>query len=125
MSTRKYRFISWGIAGFIPGLFPYQTSSADHLTFNDVLPIFQEHCLACHRNPGAPNGLSMESFEELISGSQHGDVVIKGDPENSELIKRLKGESMPRMPFNGPPFLTSEEIDLIQRWIHSGLQNNN
>jgi uncharacterized membrane protein len=104
-------------------LFSGMHAHSDHLSFQDVYPILEEKCLACHHNPGAPLGLSMETYNELLKGSQNGVVVIAGDPEKSELIRRIKGEAHPKMPFNGPPYLTELEIQLIASWIDAGLQN--
>ena len=95
---------------------------AGHLSFDDIFPVLEENCLACHHNPGAPKGLSMETYEGLIKGSVNGPVVKAGDAKNSELLKRLKGESHPRMPMNGPPYLSEIEMQLISSWIDAGLK---
>lgn len=96
--------------------------SAEHLSFDDIYPILEENCLSCHHNPGAPRGLSMETYSGLLKGSENGPVVIPGDAKNSELLKRLKGESYPRMPMNGPPYLNESETRLISNWIDAGLK---
>jgi hypothetical protein len=46
--------------------------------------------------------------------------MLPGDVEGSELIRRLRGESLPRMPFLSYP-LEKEKIELIVRWIDGGL----
>src|SRR5262249_48832640 len=38
----------------------------------------------------------------------------------SEMVKRIRGISTPRMPFDGPPFLTEAEIQIIEAWIDAG-----
>ncbi|MBC8212696.1 MAG: hypothetical protein H8E21_16685 [Gammaproteobacteria bacterium] len=95
---------------------------SDHLDFADVYPILEQRCLVCHHHPGAPLGLSMETYQQLLKGSENGVIVIVGEPENSELMRRIKGDAHPRMPFNGPPYLTELEIELIENWIDSGLK---
>jgi mono/diheme cytochrome c family protein len=75
----------------------------------------------CHSGTGAPLGLHLDSLEGLLKGSRNGPVVKAGDPAGSELIRRLKGSSQPRMPMTGPPFLSDEEIALFERWIYAGL----
>ena len=42
---------------------------------------------------------------------------MKGD---SGLIRRIRGESQPRMPYDGPPFLTQAEIRVINDWVAQG-----
>ena len=74
----------------------------------------------CHSGDAAPLGLRLDSFESLMKGSQKGPVVRPGDATGSELIRRLKGQSQPRMPMTGPPFLSNAEIARFERWIAAG-----
>lgn len=92
-------------------------------TFADVEPIFQERCIICHNGPGAPKKLQLTSYELILKGSENGPVVKPGNPIDSELIKRLKGISLPRMPLTGPPYLSEEEIKLIEKWIAQGAKD--
>lgn len=55
-----------------------------------------------------------------MAGSANGPVLVPGDPNGSEIIRRLRGESLPRMPLTGPPFLSDEEIDIFVSWIAGG-----
>jgi mono/diheme cytochrome c family protein len=48
-------------------------------------------------------------------------VVIPGDPQRSEIVRRLRGQSLPRMPLTGPPYLPEDQIALIERWIAGGM----
>lgn len=49
--------------------------------------------------------------------------VEPGSGGNSLLIKILKGEVSPRMPYNRSP-LSNDVIDSIEVWIESGAPNN-
>jgi mono/diheme cytochrome c family protein len=100
---------------------------ADGAAAGDSLPdwaqieaIFKERCVMCHSREAASRGLRLDSYEGAIAGSENGPVLIPGDPSSSELVRRLNGESRPRMPFLTYP-LASEEIALIARWIAAGL----
>ena len=86
-----------------------------------VAPIFQEHCVLCHSGPGAPLGLRLDSLEGLRQGSQNGPVAVPGNAAGSELIKRLRGDSQPRMPLTGPPWLSDQKIAQIADWIDAGM----
>jgi hypothetical protein len=89
--------------------------------WEDVSPIFNEQCVMCHSSVhGASLGLSLDSYEAALAGSSRGPVLIPGDPARSELVRRLRGESTPRMPFLGVP-MPDDQIDLIIRWIDAGL----
>ena len=53
--------------------------------------------------------------------------MIPGDPENSYLVQKLRGDPGIvglRMPRNGPPYLTDDQINLIKQWIQDGAKNN-
>ncbi len=88
--------------------------------FSNVQPILAERCVMCHAGEAAPLGLRLDSHAALMKGSSKGPVVKAGNPAGSELIRRLKGESQPRMPLTGPPFLSAGEIALFERWIADG-----
>lgn len=93
----------------------------DPPTYEQIQPLFEQHCVVCHSGEGAPLSLRLDSYQTLLRGSSRGPVVVSGDSQSSELLKRLKGESTPRMPLTGPPFLSSEEVRLLARWIDAGL----
>jgi mono/diheme cytochrome c family protein len=105
----------------LPTLLTGLQSNAAEPTYSAIAPILQSRCVLCHSGPQAPLGLSLDSLDQLLAGSQRGPVVRAGDPVGSELFKRLKGLSLPRMPLSGPPFLSAAEITLFERWIAAGL----
>jgi mono/diheme cytochrome c family protein len=92
--------------------------------YDDIAPILASRCVLCHAGDGAPLGLRLDSVDGLLKGSAKGPVVKAGDTAGSELIKRLKGTSQPRMPMTGPPFLTDAEIALFESWVNGGLQKS-
>jgi hypothetical protein len=77
----------------------------------------------CHSELGAARGLRLDTYDLARAGGINGPVLIPADASNSELIRRLRGESLPRMPFLGRP-LSPEQIDLIVRWVDAGLPNS-
>jgi cytochrome c5 len=88
--------------------------------WSHVGKLFAERCTMCHSGDAPPLGLRLDTYEGARKGSQDGPVLIPGDPENSELVRRIRGESEPRMPFGLPP-LAPEEIAMIERWVSEGL----
>ncbi len=80
--------------------------------------VFEENCLRCHGALGSfKESLFIEEYNSLIqSGS-----VIPGQPDASELYKRLLGptENGAQMPPDRPP-LTGEAIEIIRVWIQNG-----
>lgn len=89
--------------------------------WGDVSAIFKEKCVKCHSSVhGAGLGLRLDTYEAAVAGSSKGAVLVPGDAARSELIRRLRGVSTPRMPFLSVP-LAQDQIDLIIRWIDAGL----
>ncbi len=99
------------------------SARAQTATFHtDVAPILQQRCLMCHSGGNPAAGLGLDSLEALLEGGAGGKVVEAGAPGDSELVRRIRGESLPRMPMTGPPFLSDIEILTIERWVAGGLQ---
>lgn len=92
------------------------------VTYADLAPILAARCTMCHSGEAAPLGLKLDSLDGLLRGSNNGPVVVPGDPGASELILRLAGDRLPRMPMTGPPFLSDDEIALFADWVSGGLQ---
>jgi mono/diheme cytochrome c family protein len=82
--------------------------------------ILAERCVLCHQGEAAPLGLRLDSIDALLAGGARGAVVKPGDPVGSELMRRLRGQSLPRMPLTGPPFLSDAETATVERWIAAG-----
>ena len=83
----------------------------------EVSAIFQQSCLNCH----GPSGSFKEALLLDRTALIDTQVVIPGNPENSEFYKRLLGptEKGPQMPLNLPP-LSPEAVETIARWITAG-----
>jgi mono/diheme cytochrome c family protein len=114
------------------------TNTAPTVTFSTQIQqqIFNPACVACHTDEGRTpaSGLNLRSgvsHAQLVGVASVGKAgavrVIAGNPSGSYLIQKLEGASDIvglRMPRNGPPFLTTEQIALIRQWIQNGAPNN-
>jgi hypothetical protein len=96
-----------------------QAGTDDKVAYPDVRPIFDQNCSMCHTGSNAPKGLLMDSYDGIMAGSNAGPVVVPEKPQESELVKRIRGTSEPRMPFRRPP-LAEDEIQRIEKWIRQG-----
>lgn len=90
----------------------------------DVLPIFQSRCVYCH-GPNSiagapPNGLQLDSYENVMLGSLFLPVINPGAPDKSTIILLLRSGGMPAQ---STP-LSVDQIDLIARWIAAGAPDN-
>lgn len=102
----------WAVAG----VFLAHAGYAADLFDTDVAPVFRQHCLPCHDNQSKTSGFSIESRDLVIAGGKrHGAAVKPGDPTGSPLIRMLRGQIQPQMPFGKP--LPSEALAKIERWI--------
>lgn len=87
--------------------------------FAPIQEIFTARCVVCHSGANPLAGLRLDSREGLMAGSQRGSVIDPGRPDESELIRRVRGESQPRMPLTGPPWLSDDQIVMLARWIET------
>lgn len=86
----------------------------------EIAPLLRVRCVMCHSQDAAALGLRLDTYEGALAGSERGPILLPGDVAGSELVRRLRGESTPRMPFLSRP-LPDGEIELIERWIAAGL----
>jgi hypothetical protein len=90
-------------------------------SYADVATIIAKyHCTVCHGAVEPRAGLSLDTLKGMLQGGKQGPVIKAGAPDQSELVRRVKGTSEPRMPISGPPWLTEDEIATIERWIKAG-----
>lgn len=86
----------------------------------DIAPLLVENCNGCHINGRrASGGFRMDNFTSMLRGGDSGSAIVAGQPEESLLIKKLKGLSGDRMP-KGRPALSDEKIKLFSKWIQEG-----
>jgi len=91
-----------------------------------VMPVLRSRCVSCHKPEKKKGGLVLSTPEGLMAGGESGPAVVPGDPEKSELLKRihLPGDHDDHMPPKGRPQLTQVETRLIEWWITGGADTN-
>jgi hypothetical protein len=62
----------------------------------------------------------MNSYANILAGSDNGPVIIPGDSEGSILVEMLVQNKMPK---RGPK-LTPPQVQLIIDWVNQGALNN-
>jgi hypothetical protein len=99
-------------------------AAADEIDFNrDIRPILTSHCTACHGGVKEAGGISFVFREKALAAGESGNrTLIPGDPDASELIKRVTSTDpdviMPQ-PEHGPR-LPASEIAKLRQWIKEG-----
>ncbi len=95
----------------------------------DVKPILKQNCLECHEEGGsgfAASGFSMASYDDLMSGTKFGPMIIPGDAEGSNLIVLMEGRADPSisMPHGSLEPVRKKDIETIRLWIDQGAKKN-
>ncbi len=95
----------------------------DAMVYADLIhPILQVKCMSCHSSSKAKGQLIMETAELLQKGGKHGTLWDTTSSEPGLLMQRihLPEDDKKHMPPAGKPPLTSEEIEILYRWIKGG-----
>ncbi|MCA9073819.1 MAG: DUF1553 domain-containing protein [Planctomycetaceae bacterium] len=82
----------------------------------DVRPILATHCLECHGNDTREAGLDLRSVSSMLIGGEAGPVIVRGEPDYSELLTRIESGQMPP---EGESRLTEEEVRTLREWIEA------
>jgi hypothetical protein len=109
---------------------PTSSSSPPAIDFNrDIRPLLSNYCLQCHgpdeeERQGATDGLRLDIAEDATMDLGGYAAIVPGDPENSELMRRIvsddEGERMPPPEFGKQ--LGEHEVSLLKEWIAQGAQ---
>jgi uncharacterized membrane protein len=93
------------------------------ITYAEASDILNQNCIICHKGKAAPLGLQLDTYEHVMEGSRNGKVIVPGKPEESELVRRIKGLSEPAMPFMQAA-LPGNKIETIMAWIQQGAKGD-
>ena len=115
------------LAAFVNGLL-FADDPKGRVDFShDIKPIVSNLCYRCHgpdeaERKGGNDGLRLDTPEGLFSNFGDRVVVVPGQPEASEFLKRIASEDLDQVmpPTGAGRRLTIREIDLVKRWIEQG-----
>jgi hypothetical protein len=107
------------VSGIIGYSFMISEPRVDFIT--QVKPLLNRKCISCHGGVKQKAGYSLLFREEALGKGKSGlRAIIPGDPDNSELIRRLSvHDPEERMPYQEAP-LSEDEIELLTRWVREG-----
>lgn len=91
----------------------------------DIQPIFEQHCVGCHREGNTKGGLRMDTKAQALKGGESGDSLVPGKPDKSFIYTTMVLEAdddlvMPPKKKGGP--LPKEKTNLVKQWIAEGAQ---
>ena len=130
------KYIIFGIvlvvAGLLYGVIDLAKAKKEKenlISYNrDIRPILSDKCFSCHGpdvskiKAGLRLDLPASAFAELEKNKGH-FAIVPGNPEKSELIKRISSNDpaiMMPMPESHLARLTTDEIKLFTKWIEQG-----
>jgi len=87
----------------------------------EVRALFAHRCYQCHSEAKRKGGLALDHKEGVFAGGEGGAIFVAGEPQASEIIRRLR---LPRSDEDAMPpkgkLLSEGEIDVIALWIKQG-----
>ncbi len=83
-------------------------------------PVLKRTCLPCHNAQVKQGGFDLSTREALLRGSEHGKVVVPGNPNESQLYKLVAHVSEPAMPFKSKK-LPDDVVAKFSEWIKQGV----
>jgi len=98
-------------------------AGGDALIFSrDIAPILVANCGGCHITPEKKRGdYDMTTFKKLLmGGAKKGVPIVAGKPDESHLVRMIKGEEKPKMPQGARNNLSEEAITKIETWVKAG-----
>ena len=95
----------------------------------DVKPIIDKNCLACHKEGGEgyeASGFSMVTYDNLMKGTKFGPMIISGDSAGSNMIVLMEGRADPSisMPHGSMDPVRKADIETLRLWVDQGAKNN-
>ncbi len=84
-----------------------------------ALRLIRENCLKCHSGEKPPNGLRLDTVDNMVRGGKRGPAVVPFKPDESLIYQAIRGaNNAVRM----PPFrvLDKKDVATIRRWIAQG-----
>jgi mono/diheme cytochrome c family protein len=90
----------------------------------DILPLFQEQCIACHSATQSLGGWDSSSYAGVMESGDHAPVVISGDPDGSLLVQKLLGTQTVGSQMPITQLLPPEQVQVVIEWVLAGAPDN-
>ncbi len=98
-----------------------EPSANQIVSYGAVQVVIRKHCASCHNEDQPRGDLVLTSFDKVMAGSSSGPVVVPGSVAESPLYTLAAHLDSPKMPPNKPR-ISQRELNLIERWINTGLK---
>ena len=97
------------------------SENQEMLLVTNVRSVLAHNCYKCHSGAKIEGELRLDEKEFIFTGGENGEVIIPGNPAQSELIRRISLSKNHKdvMPSKGN-LLSKDEIALLTLWIEKG-----
>jgi hypothetical protein len=109
--------LAWVCATLPPG----RVLASDINFDRDIQPVLSR-CVQCHSPGKARGGLRLDTIAgatAVLDSGKH--ALVPGQPEQSELLRRVSRAGSGRMPPRGEP-VSARQIEALRRWIAAGAE---
>ena len=103
-----------------------QQAIEDRLVYEQIVaPVLDQRCSSCHNAEKTKGNLRVDTHAFLLQGGKEGPAVVAGKVEKSGLIARaeLPVDDDERMPPDGKPGFTADELVVLKWWIAQGARS--
>ncbi len=115
-----------GLLTTLAGLLVAGAGCAQQVSFaREVLPLLSDRCLQCHGPDARARKADLRLDDRLdVLRERDGYAIVRpGQPEESELIRRITATDEERMPPRHTKLtLSSSEVALLRRWVAQGAE---
>lgn len=124
--THGEEFLSKPIARILKGdpeVHEAEETASDLSTYAGVVaPILERTCTSCHGAQKQKGGLALHDKDAILAGGDTGPSIEPGNAKASLMIERmhLPLEDEDRMPPEGKPQPSAQEIAILEQWIAAG-----
>ena len=91
------------------------------VTEHDITPLLLLRCTVCHGGRKKEGGLDLRTRESMLKGGESGPAMIPGKPEESLMIKKIRGGKMPparKLVVVSVKMMRPGELELLERcWL--------
>jgi uncharacterized membrane protein len=97
------------------------SENQEMLLVTNVRSVLAHNCYKCHSGAKIEGELRLDEKKFIFTGGENGEVIIPGNPTQSELIRRISLSKNHKdvMPSKGN-LLSKDEIALLTLWIEKG-----
>ncbi|MFM8952645.1 MAG: DUF1549 domain-containing protein, partial [Planctomycetaceae bacterium] len=118
----RFRLPAWLLAAVASLLAPL--CGAEPVSFNrDIRPIMSDVCFHCHGNDAKTReaGMRLDDRAAALRETESGGIpIVPGDPDASEIIRRIFDDADPMPPESAHKPLSAAQKELFRRWVAEG-----